>query len=297
MSEPEQVKQELVENKLTDSEPAKKKKFFTRRKFLYTSVAAAFTNAFFIEPNISSISYRNVRLPYLPPALNGLKVVHLTDFHYKPDKNESLMDSIIEKVNRVGPDLILLTGDYVDGDYPDVAPLIEKLSRLKSKHGIYASMGNHDGWLATGEHYREKFAEIGIPLLINENIKLTINNEHLYIAATDYIWDGNPDPVKTLKGIPNNAPLITLVHEPDYFDTMLEHHDHHLQLSGHTHGGQCRIPFLNYAPRKVKYGRNYIHGIYKKKDSSVWVSKGIGTTGIKVRFSCLPEIAVLTLVG
>ena len=279
----------------SDSKP--KQRFLTRRKFIYSSAAAALADAFLIEPNFSSITYRNVRVPYLPTALNGLKVVHLTDFHYKPDKDASLMDGVIEKVNALKPDLILLTGDYIDGDYPDVDPLIAQLKKLKAKHGIYASMGNHDGWENNGDHYRKKFEAIGIGFLINQNTKLSIQGEALHIAGTDFVWNGRPNPLETLKGIPPLAALITLVHEPDYFDTMLRHRDHHLQLSGHTHGGQCRVPLINYAPRKVSYGKKYIYDTYQKNDSSIWVSKGIGTTGIRVRFSCLPEIAVLTLTG
>ena len=275
----------------------KKKRFFTRRKFLYTAIAGAFADAFFIEPNISSFTHEVVRVPFLPPSLNHLKIVQLSDFHYKPNKDQGLMESVIKKVNDLEPDLILLTGDYVDGHDPDIDPLLIHLAQLKSKHGIIACMGNHDGWVNDGSVYRKKFEDIGITFLINENIKLTIKDVDLYIAATDFIWKGKPDPVATLKGIPANAPLITLVHEPDYFDTMLELRDHHLQLSGHTHGGQCRVPFINFAPKKVRYGKNYIHGVYKKQDSSVFVSKGVGTTGIRVRFSCLPEIAVLSLVG
>ena len=274
-----------------------KKGFLSRRKFLLASAAAALTDAFFIEPNLSSITYRNVRVPFLPPALNGLKIVHLTDFHYKPDKDAALISKVIEKLNKLNPDLILLTGDYVDGDNPNIDPLLERLKELNAKHGVYACMGNHDGWVNSGDHYRKRFEAIDIGFLINQNTGVQINGETLHLAATDYIWDGKPDPIATLKGVPSDSPLITLVHEPDYFDTMLKHRDHHLQLSGHTHGGQCRVPFFNYAPKKVKYGKKYIHGIYRQQDSSVWVSKGIGTTGIRVRFSCLPEIAVLTLVG
>lgn len=274
------------------------KKIFTRRNFLIgstVSTAAAFIDAFFIEPNIASITTRDITVPKLPSSLNNLRVVHLTDFHYKPNNDQGLMTKVIQKVNALQPDLILLTGDYVDGSEPDIDPLIHHLKGLKAKHGIYASMGNHDGWVNSGIHYKKKFEAIGIHFLVNQNSKLTILGETLYIAGTDFIWKGRPNPLATLKGIPAEAPLITLIHEPDYFDAMLKHRDHHLQLSGHTHGGQCRVPFIHYAPQKVSYGKKYIYDTYKKADSQVWVSKGIGTTGIRVRFSCLPEIALLTL--
>ncbi len=271
------------------------KRFLTRRKFIYGAMGLALTDAFFIEPNISHISQNNLKVPFLPPALEGLKIVHLSDLHYKPDKDEGLLSTVVEKINKINPDLIILTGDYVDHDTSGIDPMLKQLTKLKSKHGILACMGNHDGWNASGFYFKNEFEKHGIQFLINQNTTLSINNEKLHLAATDFIWMGAPDPIATLKGIPKEAPLITMVHEPDYFDTMLQIRDQHLQLSGHTHGGQCRVPFISYAPKKVKYGKKYIHGEYKKQNSSVFVTKGLGTTGIRVRFSCLPEIALHTL--
>ena len=274
-----------------------KKKLLTRRKFILGGMGLAVGDAFFIEPNISHISNNSLTVPYLPAGLEGIKIVQLTDLHYKPDKDEDLLSTVVEKVNQINPDLIMLTGDYVDHDTSGIDPMLEHFSKLKSKHGILACMGNHDGWCTDGDSsfYKTRFEKSGIKFLVNENTALTINNEQIYVGATDYIWLGNPDPKATLKGIPSDAPLITMVHEPDYFDTMLQHRDHHLQLSGHTHGGQCRVPIIGYAPKKVKFGKKYIYGEYTKDNSSIFVSKGLGTTGIRVRFSCLPEIALHTI--
>jgi len=272
-----------------------KKTFLTRRKFIYGSIALALADAFLVEPNISWVTNTQIKVPNLPDSLKGLKAVHLTDLHYKPDKDEGLLESVVRKVNKIAPDLIFLTGDFVDHDTSGLSPMLEHLSKLKAKHGIFACMGNHDGWTASGSYFKRKFEQHGIQFLINQNTKLNILGEDLYIAATDYIWLGKPDPITTLKGIPAGAPLITMVHEPDYFDTMLKFHTAHLQLSGHTHGGQCRVPLIGYAPKKVKYGKNYIYGHHEKSHSSVFVSRGLGTTDIRVRFSCLPEIALHTL--
>lgn len=278
-----------------DKDKPPKKPFLSRRKFIYGAMGLCLADAFFIEPNISWTTKTNLKVPHLPEALKGLRIVHLTDLHYKPDKDEGLLETVVEKVNEIEPDLIFLTGDFVDHDTSGIDPMLSLLSKLKTKHGIYACMGNHDGWTADGSYYKDLFEKNGINFLINENTKLSILGESLYIAATDYIWLGTPDPVATLKGIPTNAPLITMVHEPDYFDTMVKHHGQHLQLSGHTHGGQCRVPFIGYAPSKVKYGKKYIYGKYEQGESTLFVSRGLGTTKIRVRFSCLPEIALHTI--
>ena len=276
------------------------KQIISRRQFLSAGVlasVAAVGDAFLIEPNLSSITEVDLRVPRLSPALHGMRVVQLTDFHYKPDKDEALMTDVVEKVNALQPDIIFLTGDYVDADTPNIVPLLGHLSRLNARHGIIACMGNHDGWVNSGEYYRGVFRKLGIDFLINENMKLTIKGESLAVAATDFVWLGKPDPVATLKGVNSSEALITLVHEPDYFDTMLRYRDHHLQLSGHTHGGQCRVPFIGYAPQRVKYGKRYLYGQYAQKNSRVFVSRGIGTTGMRVRFACIPEIVSITLVG
>jgi uncharacterized protein len=86
-----------------------------------------------------------------------------------------------------------------------------------------------------------------------------------------------------------------LVHEPDYFDTLTRHRDIVVQLSGHTHGGQCRVPLVDYAPVKVAYGRKYIYGAFQRGDSRLFVTRGLGTVGMRVRFACPPEVALLTL--
>ena len=156
-------------------------------------------------------------------------------------------------------------------------------------------MGNHDGWTNSRNYYRRTFNRAGINLLINQNTKIDVNGTALHIAGTDYVWLGAPDPIRTLKGIPQEAPVVALVHEPDYFDTMRAVRLIDLQLSGHTHGGQCRIPFIGYAPVKVKYGENYEYGYYQDDDSQLFVSRGTGTSRIRVRFACPPELAIFTL--
>jgi predicted MPP superfamily phosphohydrolase len=155
-------------------------------------------------------------------------------------------------------------------------------------------MGNHDGWNARGEAVGRSFERVGIPLLINRNSVIRIRGEKFAIAATDRVWLGKPDPARALRGIPSGAPVLALVHEPDFFDEMSARRNL-LQVSGHTHGGQCRVPVLGYAPAKVSYGRKYIQGPFFRGESRLFVTRGIGTTGMRVRFACPPEVAVLTL--
>lgn len=267
----------------------------TIKVLLAATPAAAAIDAFFVEPNLLSITRRDITLPNLPPELDGFTIAQLSDIHYKPDKDHDLLVKVVNAVNAENVDYIALTGDYVTEDSAVLIPLMEHLSQLQSKHGIAATMGNHDGWTNSRDYYRKNFSKADIPLLINQNTKLDVNGTPLHIAGTDYVWLGSPDPIKTLVGIPADAPVVALVHEPDYFDTMRAVRPIDLQLSGHTHGGQCRIPFIGYAPVKVKYGENYVYGYYQQDGSQLFVSRGTGTSGIRVRFACPPELVILTL--
>lgn len=262
------------------------------------AAGGAFGWGFLVEPNFVSVNHFETVLPFLPKSLDGLKVGHLTDFHYRPDKDSSLIAKAVAKTNELDLDLIVLTGDFVDSDISSFAPLVDHIGKLKAKHGIYAVLGNHDGWAAPGvapRVIREGLEKHDISLLMNQNSTIEINNTALAIAGTNYVWLGAPNPKRTLRGIDPSTPTLALVHEPDYFDTLRKYRANIMQFSGHTHGGQCRIPFTGYAPVKVTHGRNYNYGNYSKGNSRLFVSRGIGTTGPRVRFACSPEIAVVTL--
>jgi len=130
--------------------------------------------------------------------------------------------------------------------------------------------------------------------LINQGTSINVRGEKLYIIGTDSIWSGKVDATACWKGHSGET-VLALVHEPDVFDHLIPTHRVDLQLSGHTHGGQCRVPMIGYAPVKVRYGRKYIYGEYAQGDSRIFVSRGLGTVGHRVRFSCAPEVAILTL--
>jgi uncharacterized protein len=264
-------------------------------KLLFGGAAASFANGFWIEPGRLSVSRADIFCARLPSALDGLRVGLMSDIHFKPDQDEALLEAAVATLNREKPDLIALPGDFMDKDPAVIEPMLDLLKELAPAHGVFASMGNHDGWAYEGAQMRRRFEKAGIALLINRNHGIRVRNEKLAIAATDHIWLGKPDPAATLRGIAADTPVIALVHEPDYFDELTERRNIQLQLSGHTHGGQCRVPFVSYTPAKVAYGRKYIYGAYARGDSRLFVTRGIGTVGLRVRFACPPEVALLTL--
>lgn len=257
--------------------------------------SACLADGFLIEPDWLSLTREEVACAKLPPGLDGLRIALLADFHFRPGSDESLLDSVVRAVAAEKPDLIALCGDYMNGDPRVVEPLVERLGEMSAPHGVFAVMGNHDGWTGNPDIIRRQFEKAGIAFLINQHSLISLRGESLAVAGTDFVWRGKPDAAKTLAGISTGTPILALVHEPDYFDTMAAQRDITLQLSGHTHGGQCRVPLVGYIPRKVSYGRNYHYGTYSRGNSRLFVTRGVGTTGIRVRFACPPELAVLTL--
>ena len=279
---------------LTAGKPTK----FTRRnalRLITAGAAASLIDARWIEPGRLSITRHDRVLKQLPPALDGLRLGLLADFHFRPDQDAELLNKVVAQVRREKLDLLALVGDFISGDPRVLTPLLASLEKMSASHGVFAVMGNHDGWGGNPATIKRQFEKAGISFLINQHSLLAIRGESLAIAGTDFVWLGQPDPQKTLKGIASNTPILALVHEPDYFDTMTAHREIMLQLSGHSHGGQCRVPLIGYAPKTVKYGTKYVEGAFANGSSNLFVTRGVGTTGPRVRFACPPELAVLSL--
>lgn len=266
-------------------------------RLLAGGTAAAFTDACLIEPRLLWVNRHDIACRNLSSGLEGLRVGVLADFHFRPDKDEALIEKVVARVNAENLDLLALAGDYVTHSGEVLAPLLRILERVRTRHGVFAVMGNHDGWHPGRGFMRRSFEKAGIPFLINRNSLLRIKGDPLAVAGTDFVWLGKPDPAATLKGIAPGTPVLALVHEPDYFDVMSAQREILLQVSGHTHGGQCRVPLIGYAPAKVNFGRKYIKGSFTRGGSNLFVTSGVGTVGLRVRFACPPELAVLTLRG
>lgn len=248
-----------------------------------------------IEPNILSITRKEINLPRWPKALDGFRLAQLTDIHFRPDDDEKLLKKIGKALKEEDVDLLALTGDYVIEDGSVMPALCRHLQDFPAKHGIVACPGNHDRWHVPNHRLKDSLETAGVNYLRNAGTTLNIKGEKIFINGLDSIWAGHPSSAHAWAGHRGDTPVISLVHEPDPFDDLRSQCRVDLQLSGHTHGGQCRVPLIGYAPIKVKYGRNYLYGHYQKEDSQLWVGRGSGTVGPRVRFACSPELAILTL--
>ena len=239
--------------------------------------------SFFVEPNI--IQVKNLILKN--KELSGIKIVFASDFHIKPyEKNR--LKKIIKVINNENPDIVLLGGDYVNSHkknmtYP-ITGIAEELKNLKSKWGTVAVLGNHDGWQGKYEVIKA-LEQNGIIVLENSNIQF----EKFSVAGVEDMQTGNPDLEKALKNIDKN--IILLSHTPDIFPNVP--YGVMLTLSGHTHGGQ--IVFPGKAPLLVpsKFGKKYAYGLKNENGRQLFISKGLGTSILPLRFNCRPEIVVI----
>lgn len=274
------------------------KRWITRRRALGVMVGAAgacVADAFVTGPRWLSVTRKEISCPSLYGSHNGLRLGVISDIHWQPGHVESLLERAVDCLLEEKPDLILMAGDFVDDMSADIPSMLRVLSRLEAPHGVYGCMGNHDGWTRSWDALGQGFNQLGFSFLVNAHTRLQIKGESLAVAATDFVWHGYPDPGRALAGLPSKVPVIGMVHEPDFFDEMVHHRPIALQISGHSHGGQCRVPLIGYAPALPKYARKYVEGAYSKENSRLFVSRGIGTTTLPVRFACRPEVAILTL--
>lgn len=277
----------------------------SRRNFLkalgYTTLAgiAAPTGGFGyatrIEPYWLSVERITIPLPALKPAMAGVKIVQVSDIHLHPYTQIELVQRAVEIVNKIKPDLIFLTGDYVLETAESIFELAPVLAGMNARFGIFAILGNHDLW-TNAEVVRRGLDEAGIPLLVNQGLSLGIGKDEIFIAGLDDGWSGKPDLQAALSGWKQETPVILMMHEPDFVDSLARDERISLQLSGHTHGGQVRVPGVG-AIALPDYGRNYDIGLHQVNQTMMYVNRGLGVIGPPVRFNCQPEISEITLVS
>lgn len=270
----------------------------SRRTFLKGSMllgGAMLLEGFVVEPRMVDIVETTVRIKGLPPGFIGFRVCQITDIHHSPVISLDYIRSVVEEANRLAPDLVVLTGDYIDTGKKYMAPAIEALSRLKAAHGTVAILGNHDHFIGRG-YAEDVIGSHKIPLLRNSHIYLESKGSTLCIAGVADLLEDTPDAKEALKGVDPAIPRLLLSHHPDYAETLPPDERIDLVISGHTHGGQVRLPFGPAPVVPSKYGQKYSGGLVDLEGGrQVYVSRGIGTSMIPVRFNCPPELTLIKL--
>ncbi len=258
-------------------------------------VALVYYYAREIEPRW--IEYRTIRLRLrgLAPAFDGYRVVQLSDLHLAEDRmmTPDRMESVVRHVNRLRPDAILITGDFVSDLSETALDGVMRLHALHAPDGVFAITGNHDYWSGLSDLVKVVEAT-GIRMLCNEHVLIRRHGAALVIAGLDDIWEGDYDLKAALHGIPAGAPVILMAHESNYADVAAADGRVTMQLSGHSHGGQVRIPGIGpLALPDLSY--RYPMGMYRVQDMILYVNRGLGMAEFPFRLFCRPEITTFVL--
>jgi predicted MPP superfamily phosphohydrolase len=255
-----------------------------------------------VEPRRVVVTHHVFALRGLPSSLSGLRAVQLTDIHHGPWLSLAYVREVVGLVNGLTPDLVLLTGDYVHESSAYIPAVVGELARLRPRIGTVAILGNHE-WLEGAALARREFARAGIPLIDNDRRVLDPDGrlgreggEGLCIAGVGDLWEDTPDYGRALGGLPEALPRLLLSHNPDVAEEpglVRGRFRVDLMVSGHTHGGQIRVPGLGTPVVPSRYGQKYAQGLVQGPVCPVFVCRGIGVSVLPLRLGVPPEVAVL----
>ena len=263
---------------------------------LLGAAAAAALYAGWIEPRRLVTVHQTLALPRWPSALDGMRLGLLSDLHAGAlHANLRAFARAVERLNDEAPDAIVLLGDYIDahpiwGGRIEPDAIARELAHLKAPLGVFAVLGNHD-WKQAGYRMWTALQDAGIEVL--ENRALPAGDA--YVAGLADLRSRRPDLPGTLADIPADAPVILLAHDPDVFPYVPDRVA--VTLSGHTHGGQVAIPVLRRLVIPSHYGERYARGHIVEDGRHLYVTSGLGTSGLPLRLFAPPEVVVLELVA
>ena len=280
----------------------------TRRRFQTAGIAGTAGLALYsgeIARHVIEITRPEIRLPNLPQAFDGFHIAQLSDIHLVGFTEPFFLREAVDRINRLRPDAVFLTGDFVTHEllpHKWSIPVAWKCAGILG--GLectqrYAILGNHDVTVGATA-VTEALTASNITVLRNSFSALERGSSRIWLAGVDDPVEGHPNIDLTIpEFIRNRAdePIILLCHAPDFADRLLNHpagQAVQLMLSGHTHGGQVRFPFVG--PMNLPdLGKKYVEGLFRLEGLQLYVNRGIGTVGVPFRFNCPPEITSMTL--
>jgi predicted MPP superfamily phosphohydrolase len=290
---------------LADLPVAEQHQTLTRRKFLVRSSLAAAGGLALYSGEVArhelSVVTQPLAIRNLPDAFHHFRIVQISDIHYDEYTEPSFVRRVLARVNALAPDLVLLTGDFISFTPLSRSFAVGAMHRCaETLRAIacpqrFAVMGNHDSFLGAPE-IRPILAAADIPLLVNQYVPIERGGQRLWLCGIHDPVTHVPDLDLAIPARPD-GPVLLMSHGPDYADTLLTHPRGPLvdvMFSGHTHGGQVRLPFVR--PMHLPSGgRKYVEGLIHLDRLQLYVNRGIGTTGVPFRLNCPPEITLFTL--
>jgi len=238
------------------------------------------------------VNHERIWLDALPNASGGLRIVQISDIHHGLFLPKEWLAEAVQQANRLDPDIIALTGDFVTYSRRNIGPAAEILGRLRARRGVFAVLGNHD-FRVDADAVTAALQRQHIDVLRNRHIQLGFGGAPLYLAGVDDYGYG-ADLRRAVRGIPRDAATILLAHNPRIVH-LASRNGVSLILAGHTHGGQVNLPLLG-----TVYGRSperlrYKIGWDRLGATQIYVSRGLGTIVLPWRLRCPAEISHLEL--
>lgn len=256
--------------------------------------------AFWWEPASFSIQQYEIQLQKWPSHSEGLRIAVLADLHTgSPFNDLQKLEAIVRSTNFEEPDLILLAGDFVihgvaGGSFVEPELSAAVLKQLHAPLGVYAVLGNHDWWFDAAR-VRKALESVEIPVLEDQSRKLTFKSGKFWLVGVSDYWEGPHDLTKALAGVQDTDPVIMFTHNPDIFpevpSTIV------LTIAGHTHGGQVALPVVGRPIVPSKYGERYASGHVVEHDQHLFVTSGIGTSILPIRFRVPPEVSLVSVIS
>lgn len=255
------------------------------------------------EARSLTVRRQTVRLADWPEAHDNLRIAVVADLHLYPGILDGpLLTGVFATLATEQPDLIFLLGDFVNYRGPFALPALPEITRVlrrfRAPHGVFAVPGNHDTYLL--DHgLRQAIRDAGVILLENHGVRRQIHGEELRLAGVgDYTTAGS-DVIRAARNFPPDAPFLLLSHNPKLHDLPREDNPAPLAFSGHTHGGQIRLPWIGARYLPWRKPHLYDPGLHRRADDGrqLLLSSGVGTSTIPIRFLSPPEIVIVTLRG
>lgn len=284
-------------------------KKISRRSFLKKTIGSLLTAAglsaggyFYagrIEPELLAIHKQKISHYGIPQGFQDFRIIQFSDTHLGFQYSLEQLTKLVSKINTLKPDLLFFTGDLLDepNKYTEVDKVIGILRKLQAPFGKFAVYGNHDHGGYGSDIYKNMMEQSGFTLLKNHSKQIKLGNkESIYVLGIDDAMLGRPDIQAALKNVPNDAYKILLSHAPDLAD-IAAGFNIQLQISGHSHGGQIKIPFFG-ALVKPPFAEKYYEGLYTigtEKPLTLYVNRGLGTTRLPFRFMSSPELTIYQL--
>jgi uncharacterized protein len=265
---------------------------------ILVSIAASGVWAFFIEPNRLVVHYETIAIESWPRELNGIRIAMIGDIHTDTRYiNEAKLQRIVDLTNAQHPDLVVLLGDYIHGgrnnpEHVEPEVTARYLRNLQAPLGVFGVLGNHDWWY-NGEKVRQVFESEGISILEDDVKELNWHGKSFWLVGLADLWTRPQQVGPTIAKVPAGSTIIALTHNPDIFPNLSQSVP--LLLAAHTHGGQVNIPLFGTPVVPSSFGSKYTAGHIFENNHHLFVTTGIGTSIMRVRFRVPPEIVVLTV--